>query len=166
MNGINMLDVRLLCDYIVERGGKMAHLKLQKLLYYVQAFHLAYFDRPVIKEDFQAWLHGPVCRPVFERYRSRSLLHVEFIYIRPEGERTPSEVLPNLIHDDQFHLIKEVIDGYAKLTGAELEELTHKDAPWIDARKGYAQEDHCDEIIPKESMRLFYKRFILGEKEE
>jgi|SRR6218665_240199 len=166
MNGINLVDVKLLCDYIVERGGKMAHLKLQKLLYYVQAFHLAYFDQPIIKEDFQAWLHGPVCRPVFERYKSRSLLYVEFIYRRPEGDKSPAEVLPGLIHKDQFHLVREVIDGYAKLTAAELEDLTHKDAPWINARKGYIPEDHCEEIIPKDSMRLFYKKFIHGERED
>lgn len=164
MNGTNLLDVKLLCDYIVERGGKMAHLKLQKLLYYVQGFHLAWFDRPLIEEDFQAWLHGPVCRRVFDQYKLKSLLYIEFMYIRANGEKSPAEVLPRLVNEDQLNLINLIIDNYVKLTAAELEELTHGDAPWIDARKGYAGKDNCEAVISKESMRLFYKRYILGKK--
>lgn len=164
MNGINLLDVKLLCDYIVERGGKMAHLKLQKLLYYVQAFHLAWFDRPLIEDDFQAWLHGPVCRRVFDQFKQKSLLYIEFIYIRADGEKSPAEILPRLVNEDQLILINLIIDNYVKLTAAELEELTHSDAPWIDARIGYAEKDHCEEVISKESMRWFYKRYVLGKK--
>lgn len=163
---MKQVNTKLLCDYISERGGKMPHLKLQKLLYYVQAFHLAYFDQPLIADDFQAWLHGPVCRPVFDQFKARSLLHTEFAYMRLNGERLPSEQLPEKIGEEQFDLVNQVLDGYLQLSPSELEKLTHGDAPWIDARQGYAPEDHCNVVIPKESMRLFYKKFIFGMEEK
>lgn len=166
MNEINLVDVKLLSDYISERGGRMSHLKLQKLLYYTQAFHLAYFDEPLIEDEFQAWLHGPVCRALFNRIRARSLLYTEFVYIPRPGIFLPSELLPSFICQDQLDLINEVVDGYAKLSAKELEALTHADDPWIDAREGYAPSDHCENVISKESMRLFYKKFILGKREE
>ena len=51
---ISKIDSELLTEYILSKYGKMSHLKLQKLLYYVQAFHLAYFDSPLIDDDFEA----------------------------------------------------------------------------------------------------------------
>ena len=52
------IDSVILAEYILFKCGKMSHLKLQKLLYYVQAFHLAYFDSPLVDDEFEAWLHG------------------------------------------------------------------------------------------------------------
>jgi uncharacterized phage-associated protein len=165
MGLIKSVSAKILSEYLFERGGKMSHLKLQKLLYYVQAYHLAYFDQPVIEEDFQAWLHGPVCRPVFDRFKDQSLLYTEFAFYSPPGEKKPSEILPAMIDEEQLDLIHQVTDGYAKLSADELERLTHGDAPWIDARRGFADEDRCSSLIPKESMRVFYKKFIYGIRE-
>jgi len=43
-------DINLVCDYIIQRvltgGEKLNVLKLQKLLYYVQAWHLAFYKKP------------------------------------------------------------------------------------------------------------------------
>ena len=41
-------------------GEAITQLKLQKLVYYADAWFLANFDEPLIKEDFEAWAHGPV----------------------------------------------------------------------------------------------------------
>ena len=43
-----------------ESGEVLTNLKLQKLMYYSQAWHLALRDIPLFNEDFQAWVHGPV----------------------------------------------------------------------------------------------------------
>jgi uncharacterized phage-associated protein len=51
-------------NYFIRRahdsGEFISNLKLQKLLYYSQAWHLAIFDRRLFPERFQAWVHGPV----------------------------------------------------------------------------------------------------------
>ncbi len=52
-----MVESELLAQYVAFKLGKCSHLKLQKLLYYIQGFHLARFDNPIIDEDFEAWVH-------------------------------------------------------------------------------------------------------------
>ncbi|MDR1179204.1 MAG: SocA family protein [Spirochaetales bacterium] len=44
-------------------------MKLQKLIYFCQGFHLAFFDSPLFDEDIQAWSHGPVCPSLYHRFR-------------------------------------------------------------------------------------------------
>lgn len=165
MRDIKMVDSRLLCEYIFERGGEMSHLKLQKLLYYVQALHLAYFESPIIEDDFEAWLHGPVCRKIYDQLKAKSILHTEMFYVQLDGEERPSDVLPKRLTKDQLDLVNEVIDEYSKLSSTQLESLTHNESPWLDARKGYAPGDRCEEIISKDSMKSYYKNAIYGSKD-
>src|SRR5688572_6613441 len=101
---IHKVDSMLLCEYILERGGAMSHLKLQKILYYIQALHLAYFDEPIIEDDFQAWLHGPVSRKIYDQIKGHSKLYSEVGYIKTERE-DPSQVLPHMITGDQLELV-------------------------------------------------------------
>ena len=53
-----------------ENGELMSNLKLQKMLYYEQGFHLAYFDTPLFKDEIEAWMYGPVIPAVYEHFRS------------------------------------------------------------------------------------------------
>ena len=59
-----------LVNFSHEHGSPVSNLKLQKLLYYAQAWHLAFFGAPLFDEDFEAWVHGPVVPRVFRCYRS------------------------------------------------------------------------------------------------
>ncbi|MFS8119254.1 MAG: Panacea domain-containing protein [Microcoleus sp.] len=45
--------------------------KLQKLVYYAQAWHLAIYGMPLFNADFQAWVHGPVIPDLLEKYQSQ-----------------------------------------------------------------------------------------------
>jgi len=51
-------------------GDGLTNKKLQKLLYYVKAWGLVYFEDGIIDDDFQAWVHGPVCSEVYNAYKS------------------------------------------------------------------------------------------------
>ena len=62
------LDVHKITDLIASKfvvGGALSVLKLQKLLYYVEAWHVAFFNKMLFDDEFQAWVHGPVCVPIF-----------------------------------------------------------------------------------------------------
>jgi uncharacterized phage-associated protein len=48
------------------------------------------------------------------------------------------------------------LETYAKLSGVQLEEMTHKETPWIEARKGYRSSQRCEEPINAEVMREYY----------
>lgn len=59
-----------LAQYVLAKVGKANHLKLQKLVYYVEAYHLAYFDgESIISDQFEAWLHGPVSRKLWDHLK-------------------------------------------------------------------------------------------------
>jgi len=140
----------------------MSHLKLQKLLYYVQAMHLAYFDQPLIEDDFEAWVHGPVSRKVFSSIKDQSVLYDEVQYINDGTEPFPDTILKQGLTTEQVELVDEVLSEFGNLSSLQLEALTHSESPWITARVGYAAADRCNVIIPKELMRNYYKQQVYG----
>jgi uncharacterized phage-associated protein len=158
---LGTVDSLLLCEYLLQVGGAMSHLKLQKVLYYAQSIHLAYFDAPLIDDDFQAWLHGPVSRKVYDQLKDKSKLYTEVAYNPLEwGANTPDVQLKGLLTNDQIEILNEVIEGYGKMSASQLENLSHSEYPWINARIGYGIEDRCEVIIKKEVMASFYKAQI------
>jgi uncharacterized phage-associated protein len=159
---ISAMDSFLLAEYIAFKGGPMSHLKLQKLLYYVQAYHLAYFDAPIIDDDFEAWVHGPVSRKIYDILKDKSVLHTEISYIQTKGEETPDKRI-SFLTSEQIELIDDIISDYGALTGLQLENISHSELPWIEARRGTAPADRCDNIISKEAMTSYYKNVIHGE---
>src|SRR4051794_29818552 len=52
-----------------ESGDNITHLKLQKLLYYAQGFHLAIQGEPLFAEPIEAWEHGPVVCRVYHKVK-------------------------------------------------------------------------------------------------
>lgn len=152
---ISKIDSELLTDYILANYGKMSHLKLQKLLYYVQAFHLAYFGAPLIDDTFEAWLHGPVSKKVFDSLKDSSLLYNDITF---EGDTEKiNDAVKFQLASEQLDLIQDVLSEYATLSGTQLENLTHSEQPWIDARKECDFGDACRVVIPNEVMAVYYR---------
>jgi uncharacterized phage-associated protein len=60
-------------------GDLISNMKLQKLLYYQQGFHLAYFGKPLFEEDIEAWMYGPVVPSVYSHFKTEGsgALHYE-----------------------------------------------------------------------------------------
>lgn len=157
------IDSEIVAEYILFKYGPMSHLKLQKLLYYVQAYHLAYFGEPLFDDDFEAWVHGPVSRALYEKHREQSVLYDDVGYKLEDGKPSPELILNELLTSEQVELINEVLDEYSKLNGFELENETHAEAPWIEARKGFGNADRCNAIISKESMKEYYSTRLNAE---
>ena len=138
---INKIDSELLTEYILAKYGNMSHLKLQKLLYYVQAFHLAYFSSPLIDDDFEAWLHGPVSKKIFDKVKDFSLLYNDIEF---KGDRDKIiDAITHQLTSDQITLIDDVLVEYSTKTGQQLENLTHSEDPWILARKECGAWGRC-----------------------
>jgi uncharacterized phage-associated protein len=164
MNEINQIDPVALSKYVVnyvhDLGDKISHLKLQKLLYYCDAWHMVYFDgRQLINEEFEAWMHGPVVRSVWDYYKDESVLY---------GDIQPAPLMFNIsdiLNEEQFEVVNDVLDEYGKRTAYHLECLTHNERPWKEARRGYASCDRCEEIISKVTTRDFYSKMLYDETE-
>src|ERR1700735_3635265 len=72
----DMVTPAQVADYLLatsrQRGEPLSNLKLQKLIYYAQAWHLALYNKPLFNEDFEAWIHGPVLPSQYHRFKDNS----------------------------------------------------------------------------------------------
>lgn len=130
-----------------DAGEAITHLKVQKLLYYCEAWFLANFDRPLFKQDFEAWAHGPVCREVWAKYKNKS-----WESLNPE--RKPR------IPDGLEAFLDQVHNQYGQFSAKRLEEISHNEAPWQKAREGIPAGARCDNVIDKTLMRNYYAKKI------
>jgi uncharacterized phage-associated protein len=146
-------DVNQVADYVcfrlIDAGAAPSQLKLHKLLYYIQAWSLALYDEPLLDEKFQAWIHGPVSRTIYNRFKDTKNM---FSSITEEDISDYSDLPQTAI----YH-IDEVLEAYGDFSGTQLEELTHQEAPWINARKGLSRFDRSERIISEDDMKQFYK---------
>ncbi|MBW4650748.1 MAG: DUF4065 domain-containing protein [Kastovskya adunca ATA6-11-RM4] len=126
-----------------ETGSFISNLKLQKLVYYAQAWHIALHNNPLFEEDFEAWVHGPVIPSLYQKYKSFGW--------QPISEDVAPE-LPN----DVFQFLDEVAEEYFACDAYELEQMTHAEDPWNCARGDLAPDEPSNEVIKKKWMKEFY----------
>ncbi len=98
-------------------------LKLQKLLYYVQGWHMALENVNLFSDDFEAWDHGPVIRSIYEDYNHYGYRTIEKVNLK--------EIENQILNDNQIRLINAVWNVYGEFDGKYLEQLTHQEEPWI-----------------------------------
>lgn len=155
------MKAQVLADYILMNYSPMSHLKLQKLLYYCEAYHLAAFNSPLIEENFEAWVHGPVCREIFNNYKNKAVLYKDLTF-EGDGSKVLEEFYSNKLTSDQLDLLNDVLKTLNTWSAFELENATHEERPWIKARAGYHSGEKCSEIISKELMMEFYKSELVS----
>jgi uncharacterized phage-associated protein len=136
-----------IAGYFIQRanqtGSGISNLKLQKLVYYAQAWHLAIHETPLFEEDFQAWIHGPVVPALYQKYRGFSW--------QPIREDDSPALLKEI-----SSFLDEVAEEYFACDTYELEQMTHVEAPWNWARGDIPQDMPSDAIIKKEWMKEYY----------
>lgn len=144
-------------DYIIVRldegGVALSLLKLQKLLFYVQAWRLAFGKGPFFAGSFQAWIHGPVNRDVYDRFKDDFSL-----YSIVGTSAIKDEKVGEAFTDEERLHIDEVLEAYGCFSGTQLEAMTHSEKPWQAAREGYRPSQRCENLINEELMAAFYKQ--------
>lgn len=132
--------------------SEMTQKKIQKLCYYAQAWCYALKGYRLEDTDYQAWIHGPVSPALWERFKS-------FGYdpIRIKG------FVNNKISPEDESLLEDVWDTYGDNTGNALEALTHRELPWIEARRGYEPDERCTVVISPVTMASYYKSIYAGD---
>ncbi|MGN1129001.1 MAG: Panacea domain-containing protein [Candidatus Flemingiibacterium sp.] len=132
--------------YILEKQGRMSTWKLQKLCYYSQAWHIAWTEKHLFDEDFEAWCNGPVCPELFHYHKGKFMVSGEDI---SKGDISA-------LTEDQRDSIDKVLAEYGELDPYELREQTHSEAPWKNARGNLPDNIPSDAVISKESMGAYY----------
>ena len=117
-------------------------MKLQKLCYYAQGYTLAEGDA-LFSDNFEAWQHGPVISTLYQKYK-----HFQWHPINDEIRKQAY---------DKYDFIKDIVSAYGRFDGAALSTMTHRESPWISARKGLDESEGCTVVISKESLRIFFK---------
>lgn len=139
-----------IADYFIyianETGSYISNLKLQKLVYYAQAWHLAVYNAPLFEEDFEAWVHGPVIPALYYEYKQFGWKPILKEVERPSFSQELQE------------LLDEVTDEYFACDAFELEQMTHQEDPWIEARKSLPKDEASNAIIPKQLMGDYYRQ--------
>lgn len=135
-------------DYFIlfanETGSFLSNLKLQKLVYYAQAWHLALHDTPLFPEDFQAWVHGPVIPQLYQEYKKFG------------WQPIVKDAHPELPENVQ-NFLDEVAQEYFACDAYELEQMTHAEDPWNFARGDMLPDEPCTNVIKQEWMKEYYK---------
>jgi len=124
-----------------EAGDTISNLKLQKLLYYAQGFHLALFGEPLFNEDIRAWTHGPVVVDVYHEYKGFGSSAIP----------RPQDFDPQQFSKDIQELLDEVYNVYGQYSAWKLRNMTHSEPPWANAYAAGAAS------IPLSSMRDFFR---------
>lgn len=158
MSRITIFDV---ANYFLSRveldaGSVMTHLKLQKICYYVQAWHLVFDDDPMFNQRFQAWAHGPACPDLWDKYK-------EYRW-HPIPPPEDNEFDSSAFSQPEIETMEAVWDAYGHYDGKYLEDLTHQEDPWLIARGNCPPGEYCDNIITLESMKEFYTKQQYGEE--
>ena len=142
----NQIADWFLCNIDREAGDSLTHLKLQKLIYYAQAWALVFFDEPLFGESIEAWTHGPVVRSVFDRFRDFGWDALNIPEACPELDSQTND------------LLNEILRVYGQRDAKHLERLTHQETPWKEARGDLPPEAYSNNVITKESMQKFYRQ--------
>lgn len=157
----NVLDVaRYIINYCNEKGINISHLKLQKILYFVQAkFLISGHDKGCFIEDIEAWDFGPVVRAVYNEFRSygsSSIPKVEQYIDFKEGiwNAKTIDFDENIIADEDKELINDMVDKCSEHTASYLVEVTHAQDPWRDTFK---DGEGRNNIILREAIKKYFK---------
>lgn len=162
---LTKVDIKDLSNFILFYCNKnqitINHFKLQKLLYYTQAWHLVYFDKNNIFDELpEAWVNGPVYRSVYNDWRT--------IYANANIE-VKKEELDNLdkhiddnakklsLQDIQKVFLGSILNYYGLMSHDKLIMLTHQEQPWNEARAGLGEFEYSNNKISIEVMYNYYK---------
>jgi uncharacterized phage-associated protein len=129
-----------------DAGDSISNLKVQKLLYYAQGFHLAVYEKPLFPEAVKAWAHGPVVPQVYHEYKQYGAGSIPV-------ERVDLEAYSPEVRE----LLDEVWAVYGQFTASKLEGMTHQEPPWMDTPQS--------EAISHASMTTFFKTLVIEDED-
>ena len=151
---------RYIIKYSNEKEYRVSNLKLQKLLYFVQAYFLISLDKPAFSERIEAWSFGPVVPVVyreFKKYGSADIPPVGRWVFKSEHN------FWDIYHDDYSYIpikkahkkiINKVVDEFSEYSAVGLMKLTHDQTPWKEAFNPQSYH-HNNEITNKDIKKYF-----------
>jgi len=140
-----MATVFDVAKYILHQKVEMTAMKLQKLVYYSQAWSLVWDEKPLFPERIEAWANGPVVPDLYQAQRGAFAVSETMI----DGDSKK-------LNKDERETIDAVLKTYGGKSSQWLSELTHLEDPWKNAREGLQMGDRGNKEISLAAMAEYY----------
>jgi uncharacterized phage-associated protein len=129
-------------QYVLSKYAYLDAMKLQKLVYYSQAWRTVQSGVVLFEDPIKAYENGPVVGVLFFRHKGFRTVHPSTIGV---GD-------PGALSVEESELVDSVLDVYGAMSAEQLSQLTHDELPWRAARP----ERGRGETITVRSMKEFY----------
>lgn len=124
-----------------EIGDVISNLKLQKLLYYMQGYHIACFKKPLFPEEIEKWQYGPVVPEIYRTFKSFGAAPIVSPTVSVTRLTASQEVL--------FHDVWGIVGQYS---ASRLMQMTHGEDPFLKTEMGA--------IISKEMLYNYFIKYV------
>ncbi len=135
----------MLLSWANRDGDLITNLKLQKLVYYIQAWHLVHFKKPLFNDVIEAWDLGPVIPTLYRCFK-------KFRYSAIKYTNTGNE--QDAFTKKQLEYLVIAYDTFIKYSAHELVNMSHNETPWKIAF------EKTDKIISHKSMKDYYSKLL------
>jgi uncharacterized phage-associated protein len=163
-----MTDIKQMARFVglslLTKGLSVSPLKLQKILYYVQAWYMVFYGREhtLFAERPQAWVNGPVYPTVYREYRSKTQNMCDHLQPSDFCDGDPVEALADVTRllgfdAEQLELLDSIIMLYGAKTQNQLIFLSHSGKPWAEKREGLPPYQRSEEELSLDTMYSYYK---------
>ena len=141
-----MATVFDVAKYILEQRGEITAMKLQKLVYYSQAWTLVWDEQSLFNERIEAWANGAVVPALYA-------VHRKMLQINKDSFSNGNS---SVLTAKQKSNIDKVLDFYGKYTAQQLSDINHQEAPWINARGDLPPLARCEEEITQAAILEYH----------
>lgn len=156
-----MVNYEELADYIIMKcnkdGKEISNLKLQKMIFYCQAYHIAKYKERLIDCNFEAWKHGAVLPALYHDYCSYGYSNINIFNLEKYNE-----IIKNF-GEYLIGFLDKIIDKFSSMSADAIRTLNHNEEPWKRAREGYLPSENCNKIIDEELMNKYYSQLLYEE---
>jgi uncharacterized phage-associated protein len=133
---------------VLARSGPVTTMKLQKLIYYCQAWHLVRTNSALFDDRIEAWPQGPVVPSIYRKHRTRY-----DVSSWPAGDA-------DALSPGEKDTVDWVLGKYGHMSAESLSKLTHIEPPWLIARGPAGPNEKSSEEITKDKLRYYYGRQV------
>ena len=128
-------DGRAIANYVLDHCAEekriVTNLSLQKIIYFCHVWCLIKLGKPLVKQQFEAWQHGPVIQYLYHQFKVFDRAPIETRATKINQETGKEEIVKYEFDDQLEEFLSQVIRCYSKLSVRELVDLSHeKNGPW------------------------------------
>lgn len=169
MEKMPLRDIKTVARYLglslLSKGFTVSPLKLQKMLYYTQAWYMVFFGREntLFKDVPEAWVNGPVYPAIYREYKNKAGWVCDPLKVSDFGNGEVCDMLKGVAEElalapDESKLVERIVVLYGALSQDQLIFMTHCENPWAEKREGLAPFEASQTPLSLDTMYSYYKK--------